>query len=127
LPSQTIECAAGDQCTPVSFVLGQSNAESNTNLLYGMNTPYDALVVGSKLFIADCNNNRVVAWNSFPTTNQQPPDFVLGQPDFTTNNASYGGVSANSMSCPNSLAFGVDNVLNEQHLIVGDKNNGRIL
>ena len=36
------------------------------------------------LFVADTQNNRVMVWNTLPTKNNQPADFVLGQPNFTT-------------------------------------------
>ncbi len=39
---------------------------------------------GSKLFVADTQNNRILIWNSIPTKNNQPADLVLGQPDFVT-------------------------------------------
>ena len=37
---------------------------------------------GGKLIVADSNNNRVLIWNSIPTTNGAPADVVLGQGDF---------------------------------------------
>ncbi|HYH95298.1 hypothetical protein, partial [Hyalangium sp.] len=39
---------------------------------------------GTRLLVADTDNHRVLIWNEFPTTNGQPADVVLGQPDFTT-------------------------------------------
>ena len=127
LPGQTVDCASSNRCAPVSFVLGQPDSGTNKNLQEGMAQPVDALVIGTKLFVAECQNNRILGWRTFPTTNQQPPDFVLGQADFSTNFANYGGVSARSLSCPQSLAYGVDQKLKKPHLIVGDRNNNRIV
>ena len=38
---------------------------------------------GTRLVVADTNNNRVLIWNTIPTSNGQPADVVIGQPDFT--------------------------------------------
>lgn len=46
---------------------------------------------GTRLLVADTSNNRVLLWNQFPTTNGQPADVVLGQPDFTTRGAALTG------------------------------------
>lgn len=40
---------------------------------------------GTRLVVNDGGNNRVLIWNTFPTTNQQPADVVLGQNDFIQN------------------------------------------
>ncbi|VAW54351.1 hypothetical protein MNBD_GAMMA06-294 [hydrothermal vent metagenome] len=36
------------------------------------------------LYLPEYNNNRMLAYNNVPTTNNQVADFVLGQPNFTT-------------------------------------------
>ena len=45
----------------------------------------------TRLLVADTNNSRVLVWLTFPTTNGQAADFVLGQPDFTTGTPGVGG------------------------------------
>lgn len=40
---------------------------------------------GTRLLVADSGNNRVLVWNSFPTSNFQAADLVLGQTDFISN------------------------------------------
>lgn len=40
---------------------------------------------GEKLVVNDGGNNRVLIWNTFPTSNMQAADVVLGQSDFTQN------------------------------------------
>lgn len=47
--------------------------------------PRFALSDGQRLFVADGGNDRVLVWNSIPTTNAQMPDLVIGQPDFASN------------------------------------------
>jgi hypothetical protein len=34
--------------------------------------------------VADLGNNRVLIWNSIPTTNQKAADVVVGQKDMDT-------------------------------------------
>jgi uncharacterized protein (TIGR03437 family) len=57
-----------------------------TNLLNPVSVTSD----GTRLYVSDLGNNRVLIWNSLPTTNQQPADVEIGQPDMfgsTPNNA----------------------------------------
>jgi len=46
--------------------------------------PLGVWIQGSRLFIADTLNHRVLVWNSFPTQNFQPADVVIGQANFTS-------------------------------------------
>lgn len=46
--------------------------------------PQGVWIQGERLFVADTQNHRVMVWNSFPTRNDQPADYVLGQANFTT-------------------------------------------
>ncbi|MFM1953762.1 MAG: hypothetical protein RL187_971, partial [Actinomycetota bacterium] len=47
-----------------------------------LNHPASGASDGTHLAIADRFNNRVLIYNSLPTTTQEP-DIVVGQPDFT--------------------------------------------
>jgi CSLREA domain-containing protein len=52
--------------------------------------PSDLVVdpVSGRLFVADTGNHRVLSWaNRHRLTSREPADLVLGQPDFTTNEA----------------------------------------
>ncbi|MCW5807218.1 MAG: hypothetical protein KIT31_32980 [Deltaproteobacteria bacterium] len=73
---------------------------------------------GTKLLVSDSVNNRVLIWNSIPTTNGQPADLVLGQPDFTSKGS---GNSASGLSGPRGLWT------DGQRLIVSDRLNNRVL
>ena len=79
---------------PADVVLGQPNfnvanqpdltkattdAHANT-LLNQVSVSSD----GVRLYVADLGNNRVLIWNSIPTTNQAPADVVVGQKDMDT-------------------------------------------
>lgn len=72
---------------------------------------------GTHLILADRNNNRVLIWNSLPTSNT-PPDVVLGQEDFTSNNP---GDGMDNLNWPISVAT------DGKYVIVADTYNDRIL
>ena len=58
---------------------GSTDAHANTLL-----NPVSVSSDGIRLFVADLGNNRVLIWNSIPTTNQAPADVVVGQKDMDT-------------------------------------------
>ncbi len=72
---------------PADIVLGQTGFTSValvTVTASAMRGPQGVWIQGSKLFVADTQNNRILIWNTIPTQNNQPADVVLGQPDFVT-------------------------------------------
>ena len=90
-----------------------------------MNFPRFALSDGTRLYIADGGNDRVLVFNQIPTQNGARADAVLGQPDEF--NDVYNSVdpsiaaAANSTPTPTSLAW------DGQSLYVADATNFRIL
>ncbi|MGH9646249.1 MAG: hypothetical protein ACRD4E_05465 [Bryobacteraceae bacterium] len=79
---------------PADLVLGQPNfnvanqpdltkattdAHANTLL-----NPVSVSSDGTRLYVADLGNSRVLIWNSIPTTNQAPADVAVGQKDMDT-------------------------------------------
>jgi uncharacterized protein (TIGR03437 family) len=97
---------------------------------YTLNFPRFALSDGTRLFIADGGNDRVLVYETIPTTNAVKADVILGEPDefsdevtsntdiFTPNLAQSG---ANITATPTSLAW------DGQNLYVTDPSNFRIL
>lgn len=81
------------------------------------NHPGNVASDGTRLLLADRNNNRVLVWNTLPTSNT-PPDLVLGQKDFTTNNP---GTGLDGLNWPVAVAADGTRVL------VTDTYNDRIL
>jgi uncharacterized protein (TIGR03437 family) len=77
---------------PADLVLGQpdfkrvipNEGQQFTPTNRSFKGPQGVWIQAGKLFLADASNNRVLIWNSFPTSNYQPADVVLGQPDFNT-------------------------------------------
>ncbi len=93
---------------------------SETSLQY----PSDLATNGTKLAVADADNNRVLIYNSIPVCTGActvAPDVVMGQPDFTTNTVDNGGLSATSLDYPYFLAS------DGARLAVVDNNNNRVL
>ena len=88
------------------LVLGQtdftSNAASDPPTSSSLNQPRGIAVMGSRLYIADTNNNRILGFNTIPTANGTAADFVLGHSDFVTRAAD--PVSASALSQPFGLS-----------------------
>jgi len=79
---------------PASVVVGQPDCISNSpgTSSTSLRSPTGIFVDDKgRLFVAEYNNNRVLIWNSIPTSNGQPADLVLGQPDFTSGLVNRGG------------------------------------
>ncbi len=55
------------------------------NLLNPVSVTYD----GVRLYVADLGYNRVLIWNSLPSSNGAAADVVIGQPDMTSGFANY--------------------------------------
>ncbi len=106
---------------PANVVVGQpdfTSADSATSQS-GLDSPELGLVVaGGKLLVADRNNNRIMIWNSIPTTNGTDADVVVGQPDFTSNGED---ASQTGLNQPEGLWS------DGTRLVVADENNNRVL
>lgn len=110
---------------PADVVLGQASATSS-----GVNNPRPPQPLafnqvsyvttdGTRLFVVDSGNNRVLIWNQLPLQGLTPPDVVVGQPDFTT--VQTGTVSNGTLDNPSTVA--IDN----GRMAVADRGNNRVL
>lgn len=54
-----------------------------------MQTPVSVTTDGTRMFVSDFSQNRVLIWNHIPTQNGAPADVALGQPGLTTNVSDY--------------------------------------
>jgi hypothetical protein len=72
---------------------------------------------GTRVLLADRDNNRVLVWLTPPGTNT-PPDLVLGQPDFLQNNP---GTGLHQMNWPAAVSTA------NGRLAVADTENQRLL
>lgn len=114
--------------TVPDLVLGQANLSSgaaNRGGAPGLNTLATPAAVdtdGVHLAVSDFANNRVLLWNTIPTSNGQPADAVIGQPDPVSN-------AANALPSKGNLLFRMPRnaVSDGQRLFVSDGGNHRVL
>ena len=112
-------------------VIGQADMVSNkpnqgVTLTPGANTLYAPTGVfydGTRLFIDDLDNNRILVYNTLPTVNGASADEVIGQGTFTSYKANSGmsGVTSQELSGPKGLWVDSGN------LYVADTGNHRVL
>jgi len=113
--------------TVADLVLGQPNFTSRTANNGGvsassLHAPHGVAVdTAGNVHVADLLNNRVLEYHT-PLTTDTVADVVLGQPNFTSNTANNGGVSASSLHGPHGVA--VDTAGN---VYVADLYNNRVL
>ena len=102
-----------------NFVLGQPNFTTTTSGTGAnqMGGPQTVLIDAGKLLVDEYTNNRILIWNSVPTTTQVPADLVVGQAAFGTNTS---GCTNAVLNSPESMTAG-------GKLIVADSNNNRIM
>ena len=79
---------------PADVVVGQANFSDWLSLplttpptASSLRAPQGVWIQNGKLFVADTQNNRVLIWNSIPTSNGVAADVVVGFPNFTTYSA----------------------------------------
>jgi len=115
---QDMETAFGDD---TSDLCASNGSDMNGNPTYPnlcaatLSFPRFALSDGTRLFVADAGNDRVLIYNTIPTQNAARADIVLGEPDefsdvVTSSNTSFGGIdlttsAANVTPTPMSLAW----------------------
>lgn len=111
---------------PADLVLGQPDFKTGKPALdnKSFRGPQGVWIQGTRLFVADTQNHRVMVWNSIPTSNNQPADYVLGEPNFTTAPASTELVApaqANTLFSPVSVTS------DGTRLFVTDLGHNRVL
>jgi len=115
----------------VSWIIGQdsaqadaieANAAPNPPTRWSLNGPTSVAIgpAAKQLYIADTGNHRIVVHNVSPVDHLA--DFVIGQPDFTSNTPNNGGVSATSLNHPTGIMVDAGN-----QLYVADTGNHRVL
>lgn len=112
-------------CAANSDVNGAGQATPSAGSLH---RPRSAWTDGTRVVIADSDNSRVLIWNTFPTSDQQPADVVVGQGDFAhaaANDADQNGVEGAPSANTISASLGVAS--NGVQLFVTDELNHRLL
>ena len=108
-----------------AYVLGQPDFISTTDSLTagGMRYPTDVKFAknSSQLFVTDYLQNRVLVYDASAITNGENAAYVLGQPDFTTNND--GLTTQSSLDRPVAATYDS----NSELLFVSDETNSRVV
>ena len=118
VPNASADVVIG-QPNKTSGVVNQGGAV-NRNTLFA---PHSVAVdYTGRLYIADTENHRVLVFNSIPTVDNAMADYVIGQPNFTTNTANSGSSPTDkSLNRPTFVAYGFC------HLAIADQLNNRVL
>jgi uncharacterized protein (TIGR03437 family) len=108
-----------------SVVLGQpdfvTTTVNDTPTQNSLRNPQGVASDGVHLVVADTDDNRILIWNTIPTTNNQNADVVVGQPNFTTNALPGNTPNASSMRGPEGVW------IQNGKLFVADTQNNRVL
>jgi hypothetical protein len=107
------------------LVIGQTSFASSASptppSAASLSYPVSAALVNGRLFVSDQNNDRVLIWNSVPTTNGAPADVVLGQPDFASSNTTNTIPGDSTLNAPAGLWT------DGFRLLVADSGNNRVM
>ncbi len=100
----TVDNASADVVVGQSNMTSRSSNQGGSIAANGLYYPKSVYTDGTKLYIADDSNNRVLIYNTVPTVNNASADVVVGQPNMTSGSSDQGGsVAANTLHNPNSV------------------------
>ena len=118
---------------PADVVVGQANFTNWQSLplttpptASSLRGPQGVWIQNGKLFVADTQNNRVLIWNSIPTTNGAAADVVVGFPNFTTYSATAVANQSTSATASN-MQDPVSVTSDGTHMFVSDLGYNRVL
>lgn len=103
-------------------VLGQINKTSSTaGSGATMSYPHSVWTDGTKVIATDNYNHRVLIWNSWPTTDGQTPDIILGQATINDNASSFGAPTASTVHQPAGVTS------DGTQIVIADQGTNRVL
>ncbi len=110
-----------------SVEIGQPDMNTNGHNTGGLGPaslydPYHASTDGTRVFVTDMMNNRILIFAGIPTTDHASADLVLGQPDMTHN-----GVNQNTTPTARTLNNPRSATYYTGELWVADETNHRVL
>ncbi len=102
------------------FVLGKVDFDDtvSTTSATAFGGPQTVTTDGERLFVTDYSKERILVYNSLPTTSGAAADHVIGQADFTSTDS---GCSSTRFSDPESA------IVANGKLILADGDNNRVL
>jgi hypothetical protein len=101
-----------------SFTGSSTNGGAASTSILGFDGPRQAFSDGTRFFVGDMGNNRILIWDTIPTRNQTFPDIVLGQASMIT---STNGSTATTFNDISNLTVAAGK------LIASDYSNNRVL
>jgi uncharacterized protein (TIGR03437 family) len=139
--NNTLDCDGNLISSGVTPVMCQSNAayaasvgqtgntavDSDGNTIFParcaatMSLPRYALSDGTRLFVADGGNDRILVYNTIPTQSGTPADVILGEPDEFSDNTGQNPDGTDALQTPTSMAF------DGLNLYVSDTYNRRVV
>ncbi len=122
--------APTDSSASASVVIGQTSFTANTAnaggsvSATGLNFPSHIAVSSTgRLYICDRGNNRVLGFNAIPQTSGGTADFVIGQPNLTSNTANNGALGSQAQRLNDPTAV----YIYGNSLYVVDRSGNRVL
>jgi uncharacterized protein (TIGR03437 family) len=76
-----------------------------------MQTPVSVTTDGTRMYVADLAQNRILIWNTIPTANGAPADIALGQPNLNSAVSNYSYTITNATLDANNYPEGVSPVM----------------
>lgn len=140
--NQPADVVLGQPNFTTAFQVNQVNLSLPTSASI-MLSPTSVTSDGTRLYVTDLGYNRVLIWNSIPTSNQKPADVEIGQKDMTQSisndapnlcasngvdsdgNATYPARCAKTLSFPRYALAGLLN--GQTALFIADGGNDRVL
>ncbi len=108
-----------------AFGLGAGDPVSMPPTASSMSSPQDVFFDGTRLYVVDKGNHRVMVWNSLPAVgqNNKPADFFIGQGGPTDGSPNAGGAGPNAVGfdTPRAITVGLGAVF------VADMLNHRVM
>lgn len=89
----------------------------------GLNNPSSVATDGTKLYVADQGNNRVLVFTSLPISSTTAANGVIGQPNLTSNAPNNPASTLVKLSSPTKVSISPDGT----RLLIVDNANSRVL
>lgn len=108
--------------TAANLFQGQPTVSSSQAKGHLMNQPSGVVITGSQMIVCDKLNNRVLIYNTVPTSGNPDPDVIVGQANLFDTLANQGGAAGlNTLRDPEWIAT------DGTRLVIADTGNHRVL
>jgi len=107
--------------TGTSAVDGDGNTVYPARCASTLSLPRYAFSDGTRLFVADGGNDRILIYNTIPTENGARADIILGEPDEFSDNTGQNPDGTDALQTPTSMAY------DGLNLYVSDTYNRRVV